>query len=75
MNLSEILFNQDPMNTCCKENQAYDEYDRIAQRIQDFVSKGVSLKESIQITFRDSFGEELSEDILNKIIKAKNENI
>lgn len=62
--ISEILFNLDPMNTCCKENEAYDEYDRIAQQIAD----SDLTPENISKVFFDSFNVLLTEDSVKEII-------
>ena len=62
--ISEILFNLDPMNTCCKENEAYDEYDRIAQQIAD----SDLTPENIRKVFFDSFNVRITEDSVKEII-------
>lgn len=62
--ISEILFQLDPMGTCCKENHAYDEYDRIADQIAD----SDLTPESIRKVFFDSFNVHLTEDLVKEII-------
>ena len=62
--ISEILFQLDPMNTCCKENNAYDEYDRIADQIAD----SDLTPENISKVFFDSFNVLLTEDLVKEII-------
>lgn len=62
--ISEILFNLDPMNTCCKENEAYDEYDRIA----DQIANSDLTPENIRKIFFDSFNVIITEDVVKEII-------
>lgn len=38
--LSAWLYETDPMNTCCKENECFDEYDRVASTALDLIEKG-----------------------------------
>lgn len=63
--ISEILFDIDPMNTCCKENHAYDEYDRIADQIENLPEL---TPENIRKIFFDSFNVRLTEDSVKEII-------
>ena len=63
--ISDILFNLDPMNTCCKENSAFDEYDRIAQQIEDLELT----TENVSEAFFNSFDVMLTEDLVKEIIK------
>lgn len=63
--ISEILFNLDPMNTCCKENGAYDEYDRIADQIANLTEL---TPENVSKIFFDSFNVLLTEDVVKEII-------
>ena len=62
--ISEILFNLDPMNTCCKENHAYDEYDRIAYQIANLDLT----PENVRKVFFDSFNVIITEDLVKEII-------
>lgn len=62
--ISEVLFNLDPMNTCCKENHAYDEYDRIAYQIANLDLT----PENVSKVFFDSFNVLLTEDSVKEII-------
>lgn len=71
-NISEILFNNDPANTMCVENDAYDEYDRIAEDIESVILDGnCSAHYAVTSTLFDSFGplDELDEDAINMCIK------
>lgn len=45
--ISKILFQLDPMNTSCVENDLFDEYDDIAT----LISTGVSIKEAFDQRF------------------------
>lgn len=45
--LSSWLFETDPKNTCCKENDCFDEYDRIASTAIELMSEGQSPEEAI----------------------------
>ena len=62
--ISEILFELDPMNTCCKENEVYDEYDRIA----DQIANSDLTPENVRKIFFDSFNVLLTEDLVEEII-------
>jgi len=44
--ISKALFEADLMNTCCKENGCSDEYDQIAEAIEDRLTEGQSLKQA-----------------------------
>ncbi|WP_303292336.1 hypothetical protein [Marinobacter sp. SS5-14b] len=33
--ISRALFEFDPMRTCCKENDCFDEYDRAAESVEE----------------------------------------
>ena len=63
--ISDILFNLDPMNTCCKENSTFDEYDRIACQIEDLELT----TENVSEVFFNSFNVMLDEDLVKEIIK------
>ena len=66
--ISDILFNLDPMNTCCKENSAFDEYDSIAQQIEDLDLDSINVSELSEVFF-NSFNVMLKEDLVKEIIK------
>lgn len=53
--ISEVLFDLDPMSTCCKENDCFDEYDSIAQSAFDKLSNGQPIGEAISETLMDWF--------------------
>ncbi|WP_417529528.1 hypothetical protein [Marinobacter lipolyticus] len=45
--ISQTLFETDPMNTCCKENDCFDEYDYIAKAVAESLAEGHNLKEAL----------------------------
>ena len=59
--ISRALFENDPMNTCCKENDCFDEYDRIAADVAESLEGGAALKEALAEAINEWFysGEEL----------------
>ncbi|MFD2191036.1 hypothetical protein [Pistricoccus aurantiacus] len=61
--LSRALFEADPMATCCKENDCFDEYDAIAEDIVSRREQGQSLEKTLGDTFDEWFGAELAERV------------
>ncbi|WP_346796337.1 hypothetical protein R5M92_12790 [Halomonas sp. Bachu 37] len=61
--LSRVLFAADPMGTCCKENDCFDEYDAIADGIVSRCEQGQSLEVALNETFEEWFGMELAERV------------
>ncbi|MEC9483082.1 MAG: hypothetical protein UMU75_07105 [Halomonas sp.] len=59
--LSRALFESDPMGTCCKENDCFDEYDAIAGDIVSRCQRGQSLETALTESFEDWFWPELAE--------------
>ena len=53
--ISKILFEFDPMGTCCKENDCFDEYDSIARSIFQKLANGQSEGEAVSETLIDWF--------------------
>lgn len=45
--ISKVLFETDPMNTCCKENDCFDEYDHIAKMVEERLDEDQSLDEAL----------------------------
>jgi len=69
--LSEALFNLDPLGTCCKENDAIDEYDKIAEDIVAEMTAGSGLINSVRVVFERWFGvETISAQSTNSRIMA-----
>jgi len=53
--ISDALFETDPMNTCCKENDCFDEYDRIAADVAQSLEAGASLKDALADAINEWF--------------------
>lgn len=53
--ISKALFETDPMNTCCKENDCFDEYDSIAEAIAERLAKGESLEQALTVEISEWF--------------------
>jgi len=70
--ISRTLFESDPMNTCCKENDCFDEYDRVAADVAQNLEAGAALKDALAEAINDWFydGEDLpkSESIVESTI-------
>ncbi len=45
--ISNALFETDPMNTCCKENDCFDEYDRVAEAVAEMLAGGHSMSQAL----------------------------
>lgn len=69
--VSKALFEMDPVNTCCKENECPDEYDRVAQTIVDelILNPTQSLHFAMVQSIRESFfdGEPYNTSILQPV--------
>ncbi len=59
--ISRLLFDADPMNTCCKENDCFDEYDAIAADIAHGLASGEQLEHAVKRALADAFGIELAD--------------
>lgn len=67
-NISDILFEIDPVDTCCKENECFDEYDTVSFWIANSViNRGESLSEAIRSDFYDCFNVELEISVYEKV--------
>lgn len=68
--ISKALFETDPMNTCCKENDCFDEYDRVAAGVVAKLDEGFDLKQALVIELAEWFFEkdDLHTDCLNPVI-------
>lgn len=53
--ISRALFETDPMNTGCKENDCFDEYDRVASAIADRLVAGECIEEALSTEISDWF--------------------
>ncbi len=54
--LSEALYGLDLANTCCKENECFDEYDRIARTVIDAEKDGCPFTKALPDVMVTSFG-------------------
>lgn len=53
--ISRVLFDIDPMNTCCKENDCFDEYDRVAESVVARLVEGLSIREALLMELSEWF--------------------
>lgn len=56
--ISKALFDIDPMQTCCKENDCFDEYDLVATQIFRNVELGLSFKHATLLVLTRLFDAE-----------------
>lgn len=55
--ISEILYNNDPANTACVENEAFDEYDRVSETVYEMLSiEMMSTHYAVRNALYESFG-------------------
>lgn len=54
-NISKALFDTDPMNTCCKENDCFDEYDRVAESVAAKLAESYSLEQALTMEISEWF--------------------
>jgi hypothetical protein len=59
--ISELLFELDPMMTCCKENDCFDEYDMVSKFIMEDVNNGINIIDATKKAVHDLFDEDISE--------------
>ena len=45
--VSKALFDVDPMNTGCRENDCFDEYDYVAEAVTGRLAEGLSLDQAL----------------------------
>lgn len=57
--LSQMLFTHDPMRTCCIENEAFEEYARVAATLAAHLVDGEGPSEALRAALREWFGSEL----------------
>ena len=53
--ISQALFETDPMRTCCKENDCFDEYDKVAEDVAERLLGGESLKQALRAEISEWF--------------------
>ncbi|MBJ6137966.1 hypothetical protein [Marinobacter litoralis] len=73
--LSHALFQTDPANTCCKENDYFDEYDYVAEAIVERMVEGMSLEKALAECFSEWFfgGESFDTEQLNPTLELLRE--
>ena len=57
--VSWALFETDPMHTACKENDCFDEYDRVARDVVAEIENGAELNAALETALGAWFGEDL----------------
>ena len=69
--ISKALFETDPMNTCCKENDCFDEYDKVAEDVAQRLWEGESLEQALQAEISEWFfdGDEFDEKRLEPTLQ------
>lgn len=73
--ISQALYETDPMNTSCKENDCIDEYDYVACAVEQRLVAGYSLKEALVVEISHWFfdGEGFVTDRLTPVIELLEE--
>lgn len=71
--ISSILFATDPMRTCCRENDCFDEYNYISSRVSQLLVDGYSIPNALKAALHESFGFELTEncDLTNALSRLE----
>jgi hypothetical protein len=69
--ISNILFQNDPMGTCCKENDCFDEYDNIAHAIFHNLESGQPTTDAVSEALIEWFEvESVESQSLARVVKA-----
>jgi hypothetical protein len=73
--ISKALFETDPMNTCCKENDCFDEYDRVAEAVAEMLAGGHSMSQALITEISEWFfdGEKFDTSRLEPVIEILGE--
>lgn len=72
--ISRWLFTQDPMHTCCVENDAVDEYDAVARYLVDRLTQGDAPALALHTTLAVWFGDELVDEArLRPLVRSLSE--
>lgn len=61
--ISDVLFTHDPLQTACKENDCFDEYDFIAYGVAKRLNRGEALEAALKQALLDSFGQALAGNV------------
>ena len=67
--ISQILYEIDPMNLSCKENDATDEYDNEADDLVRELKNGAGMREALVSVFRYWFGTSFDEIVDDQTIE------
>ncbi|RUO62219.1 hypothetical protein [Pseudidiomarina insulisalsae] len=67
---NRAMFDVDPMNTCCGENECYEEYARIADAAVNYVLEGHTRREAIAQALKDSFEELVEPQQVDAVMMA-----
>jgi hypothetical protein len=69
--ISQALFKTDPMRTCCKENDCFDEYDRVASDVLDRLVAGERLEQALSTEISEWFfgGEQFDQSRLQLVLE------
>lgn len=62
VSISRWLFAQDPMHTCCVENDAVDEYDAVARDLVDRLTEGDAPAVALHAVLAAWFGDEMVDE-------------
>jgi hypothetical protein len=69
--ISAVLFNTDPMGTCCKENDCFDEYDNIANAVFESLASGRPTAGAVRDTLIEWFEvESVDPLVLASVVQA-----
>jgi hypothetical protein len=69
--ISNILFTIDPMGTCCKENDCFDEYDNIAHAVLHNLESGQPTAEAVSEALIEWFEvESVEPHVLASVVQA-----
>lgn len=58
--ISAALFRADPMHICCRENDCFDEYDRVAEGVVGKLEEGHPLEEAVHKELTEWFGQDFA---------------
>lgn len=53
--INEVLYNLDPMGTCCLENELKDEYLDLAEVLESHIGNNFSISKAIDLVFDGNF--------------------
>ncbi|MCH8529210.1 MAG: hypothetical protein LAT65_00015 [Saccharospirillum sp.] len=53
--ISQALFQSDPMHTCCQENDCFDEYDTVSNDVAERVSRGQPIEAALHDVLSEWF--------------------